>query len=62
MGDEEEELLGIWGITKSWSLDIDLCNGPIGALHCFSMRFLQSIPPLNFFRKLINVFTEFLWL
>ena len=28
MGDEEEELLGIWGITKSWSLDIDLCNGP----------------------------------
>ena len=32
MGDEEEELLGIWGITKSWSLDIDLCNGPFGAV------------------------------
>ena len=29
MGDEEEELLGIWGITKSWSEDIDLCNGPL---------------------------------
>ena len=28
MGDDEEELLEIWGITKSWSKDIDLCNGP----------------------------------
>ena len=32
MGSQLQELLGICGITKSWSKDIDLCNGPLGQL------------------------------
>ena len=41
MGDEEEELLGIWGITKFWSLDIDLCNGPLAPIFITSFTFMH---------------------
>ena len=47
MGDEEEELLGIWGITKSWSLDIDLCNGPSQAL--YQNMILTMFSPFSLF-------------